>query len=137
MDSHLDIYPWPYEWNRDYDGRISQAFAQIDFLFPGLDKWTYHNHWSHFGEHEGAKDKWIVDLYWSTDDEERLQLPLWIGDQVTSLLLQEHAQHILRINWNYAYWRPVIGWEPWTGPQGDFVDHVHIEFKEYLWDAEG
>ena len=30
--------------------------------------------------------------------------------------------------WNYMSWQPVEGWEMWLGVQGDFVDHVHVQF---------
>lgn len=136
MDGYQDIYPWPYEWSRDINGGPISELALYEFLFDGMDVWTYHNHWSLHGWHDGEKDEWITDIYWSFNDEYRLQLPIDVGNILAIQLVEHQGPKMLDLLWNHQRWREDLGWQTYTGPQGDFVDHIHIEWKEYVWEDD-
>lgn len=129
MGGYRDIHPWPYHWERKIAPDIISDLTLVNAIYPRADYWTYNNHVS-LGEFPDPtpKDR-IVDIYWSTEDDERLQMPLEVGDHICEILLWEIEDKIRLIIWFRAWWRPAHGWTEYAGPQGDFVDHLHVEFN--------
>jgi hypothetical protein len=128
LDSKRDIYPWPYAWSRDIDPAHISRLTLVRAIYENLDFWTYQNHWYRESILTAGDYTNRVDVYWKNDDGERQQLPPPIGDHVVGLLVSYRGDDLLRILWNYNEWTPEDGWQPYTGEQGDFVDHIHLEF---------
>lgn len=130
MGGYRDRIPYPHLWSRDIAAGPTRRLAVIEFLWPGLDKWTYGKHWKDVSLNTGSlADNYIVDLYWKDDGEERLQLPPDVGHPVFQLLATEHASYIRAMHWWGRYWTPSRGFRTYSGGQGQFVDHIHIEWR--------
>lgn len=129
MGGYRDIHPWPYHWSRRYARHLASHYTFVDALWGNLDHWTYENHVSLNAPWNDTPADHCVDTYWEFDGEYRLQLPPEVGDQVVEHLVRGLGEHIKLILWNYRQWDPVYGWRRYGGPQGDFVDHIHVEWR--------
>ena len=132
MDGYRDIHPWPYHWSRDIGKGILPRLTLVRFVYENADFWTYNNHVSLTPGPDLTPPERIVDIYWRDDRGDRLQLPPPIGDHITQLILADSDEYIRGMIWFGRIWTLADGWYPWTGPQGDFVDHIHIEFNERI-----
>lgn len=129
VDSHKDIYPWPFTWSKDINGTVISALALYKGIYPRLDYWTYDYHWSPAREGSIWPSDLTTDLYYSDDDEERGQMPFPIGDHLVSLLTNIDRDNIRLILWRGEQWTKTDGWTDWHGEQGEFVTHIHVQWE--------
>lgn len=129
VDGYKDVYPWPYSWSRDFAPAVSAWLDDLDETIRFLEPWTYENHWRYRPVEDEDQHRYVLDLYQAGTAARRAQLPLDRGDEVAAYAADGWDEEIEVILWNHHVWEPGKGWLPYRGPQGDFVEHVHIEFN--------
>lgn len=127
VDSHGDIFEWPYHWHKDWEPACLEYIDDISDEFPSKDFWNYNNHFRHKEIQHGPADLFVFDIFQGGGPYPRNQLPLDFGDQIADWIVANHRGFVDRVIWNHYYWEPKNGWQEYTGPMGDFVDHVHVE----------
>lgn len=132
IDAFLDRFPYRWRWSRDFALSVQGWLDILDNVYELIDPWTYENHWWHVSDPADPRHPWIVDLYWGGQAYVRSQMPPDQGDEIAAFIVENMSQHLRCIIWNHRIWRPTLGWVGWSGVQGDFVDHIHLEF-----DSEG
>lgn len=130
MGGYRDIYRWKYDWSRDIAPDIISALTIVSAIFDGADYWTYENHWSWYPGELATPWNRIVDIFWEEFDEPRQQMPPPVGDLIAALLVNQLSNRMRLLLWFGQAYTPGVGWWEYNGPQGDFVDHLHVEFNE-------
>lgn len=135
MDSHKDIHPWPWSWHYvQFDDPLPLPAGRHAFL-AGLDiaydkeqiaVWTYENHWAHTSDPATPRYQYVLDIY-ELGSSGRDQMGVQLGHEIADYIVENLSDYIRFLIWMGRSWDPVGGWQTWTGPQGDFVDHIHVE----------
>lgn len=128
MDSHRDIHSWPYTWSKDWHPVCDEVIEDVRGSFPFVDVWTYENHINPLDDDGPGVEDRALDFYIGGGPFPRNQLPPDTGDALADWLVANLGEEIEALLWNHLVWTPAEEWVMWTGGQGDFVDHVHVQF---------
>ncbi len=83
---------------------------------------TYHDHPPGYGLDSTSVDYWGLRGRGDPVGEDR-------GTEITAWLLgQAELTPICWLIWWGWWWRPRVGWKPYSGWQGNHKDHVHVTY---------
>lgn len=129
LDAHRDVFPYPYAWSRDFTEPVWDVLNAISEVWVFIDPWTYRNHWTFVPDPGEPRFQWVSDLYNRELGVDRGQMSHVWGTDLANDIIAHEPGRIRCLIWDHRIWTPDPGWHDWDGIQGDFVDHIHIEWN--------